>query len=286
MNIKNNNIYNLIYRLKPKEIGAGLFAIKLEQTFPKLFKSYNYIDGLPETNRIWALENPYFYNCTLTDRLKDYWFLRKDIAKFFPVKRLTCGYSYYKSAPELYQSYIPTIFQSNFSKNDKPSIGYYIRDIRNESNYAFIDLINSLPNDLPIITMGTKEILYNELYKRKNWQHTYDANYFFKNCSHYFYYQCSDFEDPLPHSLLEAIQSQHRIISPKNPKRNHKDGIDDLLSFIEYDETFLENKEGKFCDGLQAKHWEQYIESVINSNFSKPSILYNKSMYDWACKIL
>jgi hypothetical protein len=36
----------------------------------------------------------------------------------------------------------------------------------------------------------------------------------------------------MPHTLLEAAQAGCRVISPKNPKRDFEDGIDDLLSVI------------------------------------------------------
>lgn len=276
---------NLIYRLKPNEIGSGNVAIEMEKTFPDLFKAFNYKLEIPKENKIWMLENPYFYKCSLTERLSDYWFIRQEFLNFFPVKALTRGYSYYKNYHHRYTSYFPTIYQSNYQVNEQPSIGYYIRSMRVESNLAFLDFIKNISIDIPIITMGTKECLP-ELSNRINCEHTYDPSYFYKKCSHYFYFRCSDFNDPLPHTLLEAIQSKHRIISPLNPNRNHQDGIDDLLSFIDYDLVFNENKQGQYCDGLQANNWKKYIESVIYSNFSKPCILYNKSLYDWASKNL
>lgn len=279
---------NLIYRLKPNEIGSGNVAIEMEKTFPDLFKAFNYKIEIPKTDRIWALENPYFYKCSLTERLTDFWFIRKEFLEFFPVKALTRGFSYYKNYGRKYKSYLPTIYQTNYLVNDKPSIGYYIRSMRSESNAAFIDFIDKIPNEIPIITMGTKECLEYKLVNRLNWEHTYSPDYFYSKCSHYFYFRCSDFIDPLPHTLLEAIQSKHRIISPINPNRMYNDGIDDLLSFISYDIDFYETKTGEFCEGLQSNVWKPYIKSVLDSNFSKPRILYNSNitLYDWACKNL
>lgn len=279
--------YSLLYRFKPKEFGAGIFGIHMEECYPEFFKSINYKEFVPERNKIWILENPYFYSYPFIKRFNDYSFLRRDYTHLFPYKcRLTGGFSYYKMFNGIYKSYFPTIYDVHFSRNSYPSIGYYIRTMRTESNLAFIDLINKLPNDIPIVTMGTKESLEKYLSNRKNWYHTYDSNIFWKKCSHYFYFRCSDFIDPFPHSLLEAIQSGHRIISPKNNRRNFIDGIDDLLSFIEYDETFIEANIGKPCDLLTGAYWKTYIENLICTDFENPGTIYSKSLYDYACKML
>ena len=86
-------------------------------------------------------------------------------------------------------------------------------------------------------------------------------------CSHYFYYRCSDIEDPLPHTLLEAIQSKHRIISPKSKNRTFCDGIDDLLSCIDYDDDFISYNIGEYCELLDAKNWKNFMNKISNDDF-------------------
>lgn len=152
---------------------------------------------------------------------------------------MTNGFSYLKRHRSIYNYFLPTIYQSNFGISNEPSIGYYARDCRIQSNLEFIRFISYLPKGTKIVTMGTKELIEDKIPVHVEWFHTYDQDLFWKSCSHYFYYRCSDIEDPLPHTVLEAIQSGHRIISPKSKYRQFKDGIDDLLSCIKFDTEFI-----------------------------------------------
>lgn len=209
---------------------------------------------------------------------------RKEYASFFPGKKLVDGYSYYRKNIDKYQCWFPTIYQSNFEVNEFPSIGYYVRDIRVESNIAFIDFVKNI--HVPIITMGDKQCIENYLATNPNWRHTYDSKDFWKSCSHYFYYRCSNIEDTFPQNLLEAIQSKHRIISPKDIKRNFEDGIDDFLSCIDYDISFIPENNGKKCEILEASKWINYIHELTSSKFIRHSIIYKGLLYDWICKNL
>ena len=262
--------YNLIYFLKQKEIGTGITSIYLKQTFSDLFNCVNcYTEELPVANRIWRLQNPFLYkNIPLQSRLNDIWCLRSKYCNFFPGKRITNGYSYYKQYQQLYTSYFPTIYQSSFKKATELSIGYYAREMRNESNLAFVEFIKHIPADIPIITMGTKELIENHIPTNRLWKHTYDAAEFWKSCSTYFYYRCSDFEDPLPHTLLEAIQSKHVIISPKSKYRIHEDGIDDLLSCTDFTDKFTDITENKNTQLLAAKNFKRYLTTLVESAFT------------------
>ena len=211
---------------------------------------------------------------------------RKQYTNFFPGKKLVDGYSYYRTNVDKYQCWFPTIYQSNFLRNEIPSIGYYARDIRIESNLAFIDFITNIPDEINIITMGDKQYIEKYVSTRKNWKHTYNNDEFWKNCSHYFYYRCSDFEDCFPQNLLEAIQSKHRIISPKDNKRTFIDGVDDFLSCIDYDTSFIPENIGKYCDILEANKWSNYIHELVQTKFTRHSIIYKGLLYDWICKNL
>ena len=47
-------MFNLIYKLKPNELGTGLMSINMKKTYPGLFSAYDLDkDEIPETNRIW-----------------------------------------------------------------------------------------------------------------------------------------------------------------------------------------------------------------------------------------
>ena len=281
-------MYNLIYVLKKHEFGSGLHALYLTQSYPELFNSYNYFtDSLPNNNKIWILHNPFFYkNNSLTAQKTDFVCVRHNYINCIVGKKIINGYSYYKYNYDKYYNWFPTIYQTYFEKNhNNDAIGYYIRDIRHQSNYAFINFIKTLPSNIKIITMGTKSLLQNELSQYKNWMHTYDNREFWKLTSHYYYYRCSDFIDPFPHTLLEAIQSNHRIISPISNKRNFVDGIDDLLSCIDFDIKFEPEKTGKPCKILTSDYWKKYMYQLISSNFEYQVPKCSGLLYDLAIKL-
>lgn len=277
-------MHSLIYVLKPKYKGSGLHAQYLASTYPTIFNACDFDnDTIPIRNRVWLLHNPFFYKYSILKRMHDISFVRKNFVKAVPGKKMTNGYSYFKHNKTLFNGWFPTIFQSHFSVNQNPSIGYYVRDCRIQSNFAFTNFASKLKH-IPIITMGQLENVPNELRSLPNWRHTTDNNDFWKSCSHYFYYRCSDIEDPFPHTLLEAIQSKHRIISPIDIRRTHRDGIDDLLSFIDYDVDFNEHKHGKpYCE-LNAEQWQNIVFFAEKNNFNGLPC-DKKSMYDIFCKM-
>ena len=201
--------------------------------------------------------------------------------------KATNGYSYFRRYRQHFDQWFPTIYGSHFDVNDIPSIGYYARDMRQQSNRAFIDFIQKLPTGVPIVTMGTKELIESKMPHGANWRHTYSNEDFWKSCSHYFYYQPSDFEDPFPHTLLEAIQSGHRIISYKDINRTFYDGVDDLLSCIEYDDKFFPSRRGEKCDALESSLWKNYLTHIVESHFQLAQNSFDcRLLYDWACKNL
>lgn len=287
--------YSLMYRMKQKEGGSGYHAIFLAQTYSHLFKQVNIgevadLNEIP--NRIWMLHNPFFYkNTSLVSRHEDFSFSRIQFLSCIPGKHLTNGYSYFKSHGDRYFAWMPTIYFKEFQANRQSTcIGYYIRDARVESNLAFASFIDTLPKDIPVVTMGQKEVLEKRLSSNQKWKHVYDHEEFWRTCSHYFYFRASDIEDPLPHTLLEAIQSRHRIISPKNQKRNFEDGIDDLLSCVDsYDIALDENENQSQSQCLGPELWKPYMEMLSKERFRVPqrsSVASSKSLYAWIDKNL
>ena len=130
-------------------------------------------------------------------------------------------------------------------------------------------------------------MLKKHLNNNKNWHHTYSNKEFWRSCSHYFYYRPSTFEDPVPHTLLEAIQSGHRIISPKDDRRNFVDGIDDFLSCIKYDISFNENECGKKCKELTSFFWRSKLEFLVENSFNDSLTIKSTGLlYDWICSQL
>ena len=124
------------------------------------------MNDIPEEKRIWLLHRPSFYNYLRTLRSDDINCVRIEHINSVVGLKATNGYSYYKRHMSRYDIWFPTIYDSQFEKNDTPSIGFYARDMRDQSTYAFIDFIKSLHVDFPIVTMGDESILKKHLYDR------------------------------------------------------------------------------------------------------------------------
>lgn len=278
--------YQLVYVLKPLEGGSGLHARYMAQTYPESFEAVDFKDiQLHEedfkeddtSRRIWLLHNPFFYKkMHLCVRWNDFSCLRAQFTSCTPGKHLTNGWSYFKRNLGRYHGWLPTIYQSEFQRlEDDVCVGYYIRDVRAESNLAFADFIKSIP-DVPIMTIGTKDLLRKQLSKHSIWTHTYDSSEFWKKCSHYFYFRPCDIEDPMPHTLLEAVQSRHQIISLKNPRRKFTDGIDDILSCLDdYSDTMKkalsslqESCAKRSPEALDPQLWKPYIQNLCETRFN------------------
>lgn len=125
-------MYNLIYKLKPLELGTGLMSVNMEKTYPGLFRSFDVgrDKNIPRENRIWQLQNPYMYGHDCISRNGDYVFIRERFAGFFVGRKMTNGFSYLKRHRGTYKYYLPTVYQSNFGVSDEPSVGYYARNCR------------------------------------------------------------------------------------------------------------------------------------------------------------
>ena len=75
-------------------------------------------------------------------------------------------------------------------------------------------------------------------------------------------------DDPFPHSMVEAIQSECQIISPIISNRNHMDGVDDVLdciqSHIEFDpDIYFDNSKTI----LNANNFKQFYQRVFDNDF-------------------
>lgn len=75
-------------------------------------------------------------------------------------------------------------------------------------------------------------------------------------------------------------------MSPIDPKRNFIDGIDDFLSCIDYDVTFIPENHGKMCEALSSSIWSKHIHNLVDSHFKRVFPLNGGLLYDWICKEL
>lgn len=274
---------SLLYRLKPNELGSGLHAKYMQATYPSMFRAVDfYNDAVPQNDRIWLLHNPFFYKEKLVVRAHDYSCVRANFAKAVPGKHLTNGFSYLKRHNECFDGFLPTVYQVEHGMSSKLGVGYYARDCRMQSNFAFVDFAKRLPSSINIVTMGTKQLLEKHLSCLPNWVHTYSNDEFWSSCTHYFYYRCSDFEDPFPHTLLEAVQSGHSIISIRDPRRSHQDGIDDILSCISFKEKFdFQMPAQRNATVLCKDVFSKVIEDIKSRQYNFSGLHKCKTFYDW-----
>lgn len=270
----------IVYTVHEKQGGSGLVAERMSRDYscfrPVLFGQ----DDITKQRNLWMMHNPFFYSYPLYKRNKDACMVRKQYFDVILGKRVTNGYSYYCRYATRLHSIVPTITDSNYKANGE-GVGYYARPTRTDSNEAFIAFAKSLSCGTPITTMGHKESLLGLV--GLNWIHTYNPSVFFSSISHYFYFKSLIFEDPFPHTLLEAIQAGARIIVPKST-RNFRDGVDDLLDFIPHDQDYSLVAGVETPEQLTSSWWKPFIENHVANNYPRVSTQYGR-LYDWAWRL-
>jgi hypothetical protein len=193
------------------------------------------------------------------------------------------GFHYYRTYKKI-KHFAPMITDFDVdNKSDEMCFGAYIRKwLTPDSRDCFLDILSSLKFKVKVCIMGDYD---GEIMNHENVsvsRHTYDNKEFFRNVTHYFYPTSKVFQDPFPHSVLEAIQSGRQVIFPKI-HRDHKDGIDDLKDCIQWHERFnpdsyLDNSN----QPLIAKNFKEFYRKLFNNNFEY-SFDRNrfKSMREW-----
>lgn len=180
---------------------------------------------------------------------------------------------YYTHNHDRINHFIPMItdFNTKQCSNDKPCLGFYIRNyITRDSFDCFLGILNDLHTHIDLYTMG-QHIKYDFSKKFKyvsNHRHTFDNQVFFSNVTHYVYPESRNFVDPLPYSLIEAVQSGKQLIIPKVEGRDHRDGIDDIKDFV--------NSHDRFIPGISyynstvpfsSSTFRKFYGTVFNNNF-------------------
>jgi hypothetical protein len=146
----------------------------------------------------------------------------------------TNGFYYHKEHPDI-KNYIPFLPNVKAEEPKKECFGFYYRPYLNpDSCKWFID--NFKDNDHPVMTMGEMPI---PMLKRDNWSHTYDRKKFWSNITTYIYPISTKYVDPFPTSIVEAIQTGKRVLTPSLGIRKYKDGIDDCIEVMKYDSSLF-----------------------------------------------
>ena len=183
----------------------------------------------------------------------------------------TNGFHYYQRNKKI-KHYIPLITPFNVDKiqRDIPCLGFYERNcITRDSFDWFINMVKNLRVDVDVYFMGNPPVIdFQQLSKHvKSATHTFNNEEFYSNITHYIYPRSKMWDDPFPHSMLEALQSKCQIISPTIPNREHMDGVDDVLDCIEYHTRF---DPGIFYDNSNSiilSNFKQFYEKVFDNDF-------------------
>ena len=184
----------------------------------------------------------------------------------------TNGFYYYKRNNKI-QHYIPLITPFSVLKIDRsiPCLGFYERNCITQDSFDwFKEMIKNLTVDVDVYFMGNSpKINFTRLSPHiKSVTHTFDNEEFYPNITHYIYPRSKLWDDPFPHSMVEAIQSQCQIISPTIKERTHKDGVDDVLDCIKFHTEF--NPDIYFSNDktiLKAENFINFYLKVFDNDF-------------------
>lgn len=223
-----------------------------------------------------------FSKLVYIEAINDVIYIRKEafLKRLSFLSTYSNGFSTWKSS--VIKTFIPDIYENfSFIERDfsKPVVGFYAcKSIKPDSYVQFIDFVNKTKG-IDFYVLGDE---IPELYSNVNYKHTTDSKKFFKEITHFWYFLSNVFEDPFPNTLLEATLRNIRPIIPEN-KRNFSDGIDDILSCIEFskdlfDDKIIDNSESI----LNFSNFESFYKKLIqnNWNLSVDKIKY-KNFYEW-----
>jgi len=217
----------------------------------------------------------------------DYLIYVRNEYNYFGNKSCNNGF-YYTHECDSIKNFIPMItdFIVKQSEVTRPCLGFYIRNyITRDSFDYFLGMLNDLYSYVDVYTMGqnTRHDFSKRFKYVLNHHHTFDQQVFFSNITHYVYPQSRNYIDPLPYSLIEAIQNNKEIISPVLEGRLHCDGIDDIKDFVKVHDRFIpgayiHNDNIPFNSSL----FKNFYKNVFDNNFE---YILDRSKYstfiDW-----
>ena len=201
----------------------------------------------------------------------------RDPFNFPTYNSCTNGFYYYKENPSI-KHYVPLI--TDFPKTIQPQkvcLGFYSRKWLTMDSYIyFINMLEKLP-PIDVCIMGSPSRQIKKACKKK-FKHTYNNLDFFNSITHYVFPKSKQYIDPLPHSLLEAVQAGKQIIIPTIEGRNHRDGIDDIQDFIKYhNEVDIDISYDNSNCLLRAEVFRNFYLKVFKNNYEHS---FDRSKYN------
>lgn len=225
--------------------GAHLIGNKFAELFPDKF---DYIDQIHVRDWAKAVEgykkivfmsqNPRLYNTapyiTRIHKIPHTFYIRNEYAHPL-INSCSNGFHYYQQFENI-KHYIPRIMPppecrlTALSTSDRPCIGFYLRaQLLTDSYQMFMQWIEDLKEEVDVCIMGEDVFDFSTYPHVKNYYHTFDNKEFFSKITHFVYFH-SEWLDPFPHTLLEAVNLGLQVIIPnKGRPADLKDGIHDIL---------------------------------------------------------
>lgn len=201
------------------------------------------------------------------------------------------GFNFYNKM-KLHKHFIPFITDvPKTPKREGQILGFYLRQgvVKDSFNF-FLQELENLKFPINVVTYGYYYPL-DKLKKVISHYHTQELKDFFSRIDFYLYPQSAKVIDPFPHSLLEAIQSSKQIILPRLSNRNHKDGIDDIISCLGENGGYHKNLNDIFLDkrydnsgcGLRFENFKKFYQCIINEQNFENRLEYGryKTFYEW-----
>lgn len=265
--------------------GAYTKAVTLSSLFPDYFKSLE-IASVPSvstardsyTKLVFFTQTPFMYKTKYNQALQhknDLVFIRPEynLAWF---NSTTNGFSVYKETNIKQFHPIVVSDQYNCLKKDTLVVGVYFRpDIVSDS---FDMLVRFLAKQkVHLVVMGSHLGINHP--NILSYKHTNNPKEFFSSITHYYMPMSTKARDPWPNTLVEAVNSGAQIIIDR-VNRPFKDGIDDIMSCIEYHteltNTYYNNQESV----LMMSNWLAYYQYLAVNNFEYRTREY-KTSRDW-----
>lgn len=260
--------------------------------FPFLFSKYEKVIFCNQSHNKYPFKIP---NKILLTERKMMMFTRFfNIAPI--VNSITNGFSIYKER-KVHKYFFPTITSQYYQyKTDKEPteecFGYYYRPQTPDSFFYFMDMMNNYHHPVNIKICGREpdiEFIKRHISNINKISYTMDMREFFSEITHYIMPMSASYIDPLPHVIIEAVQHDKQVICPKLSNRNHKDGIDDVLSIIKYhtdlyDKSILDNTNTV----LDIRNFENFYRHAIydlSFEYKLEADKYN-TFYEWCCDVL
>ena len=259
------------------------------------YKMYSLDYNLLENNYdkiIFGCQDNRVYPFRISNKLflnkKYIFFTRRKELTGVMVNSATNGFSVYTSWKS-HKLFLLNIASSNkdYIKNplyDDVTYGFYNRPTTELSFIIFLNKLKEYNKKVNLVFCGYKPD-FNYIKSNVNVgtiKHTENMEEFWNSITHYVMPMNPKIFDPFPHTLLEAVQNKKQVIIIPC-ERNFSDGIDDIMSLIQYHTSFYDsNIVNNDSNILTYETLIPYYNRLFSNNFEYHfDYTKYKTFYDW-----